>query len=515
MFQHPLIPFIFSLVTVVIAIKQCFISHKFLKVKVIYSFLLVFLSAFIIIFYSTIEKDEKLLNISQWVLLAVDILCGVSIVFSINYSFSKDKLNDMLTESVSLTKYFALLDKKDRVKDMSKKFLEDLNIELSQALGRNFFDVLGKKYSIIAFNQVECKKADIKRYYQQLIPTLTQESTNTMDLELVDDNNEDIAFYFEEKFIISNEKYKGKIILGDKKNEAALIGMENEISKQNKELEIIKKRFSQIIEKTSDGIFFNDLKKGYVWCNDILVKKLFLSGNSIDIQTFLDNIHPNDLASYREKMKAVTDKNPEYSISYRFNTGSSYLYIKEDGYRITCGSAVEHCGIMTVLDDYRFEKTDTLLDSIQTEPEMLARLNTLANSNNIFLAVSFRIDSIPEINEKYGRSIGNLMINEYVEFMKNTFVNDNQIYRLGGLDFVCFITDIRKMEMLKNKLEQGKILHAPARYMNETITTEIYMGLAYSKDTPNPHDAVKNAQQALKFSRNPKINTNFFYFRDM
>ncbi|MBO5711301.1 MAG: GGDEF domain-containing protein [Acholeplasmatales bacterium] len=515
MFQHPLIPFIFSLIAVIVAIKQCFISHKFLKVKVIYSFLLVFLSAFIIIFYSTIEKDENLLKISQWALLGVDVLCGISIIFSINYSFSKDKLNDMLTESVSLTKYFVLMDKKDRIKDMSIKFLNDLGIDLSQAVGRNFFDVLGKKYRIIAFNQVECKQSDIKRYYQQLIPTLKADSTNTMDLELVDENNEDVAFYFEEKFIISNEKYKGKIILGDKKNEAALIGMENEISKQNKELEIIKNRFVTIIEKTSDGIFFTDLKKGYVWCNDILVKKLFLSGNSIDIQSFVNNIHPNDIASYKEKMKSITDKNPEYSISYRFNTGSSYLYVREEGMRIATGSQVEHCGIMTVVDNYRFEKTDTILDSIQTEPEMLAKLNTLANSNNVFLAVQFRIDSIPEINEKHGRAIGNLMLNEYVEFMKNKFVNDNHIYRIGGLDFVCFITDIRKMEMLKNMLAQGKILHAPARYMNETITTDVYMGLSYSNDTPNAHDVLKNASQALKFSRNPKINTNYFYYRDM
>lgn len=515
MFQHPLIPFVFSVITVVVAIKQCFISHKFLKVKVLCSFLLVFLSAFVIVFYSSIEKNQQLYNITQWVLLGVDVLCGLSIIFSISYSFSKDKLNEMLTESVSLTKYFVLLDKKDRIKDASQKLLSDLDMELSQVTGRNFFDVLTKKYRIVAFNQVECKKSDIKRYYQQLIPTLTADSTNTMNLELVDQNGEDVAFYFEEKFIISNGKYKGKIVLGDKKNEAALIGMESEINKQNKELDIIKNRFVTIIEKTSDGIFFNDLKKGYVWCNDILVKKLCLNGNSIDQQSFYANIHPNDVASYRERMKMVNEKNPEYSVSYRFNTGTSYLFVKEDGVRISSGSAVEYCGIMTVMDNYRFERTDTVLDKIQTEPDLLARLNTLAESGNIFLAVQFRIDSIPEINEKYGRAIGNLMINEYVEYIKNTFVNDNQIYRIGGLDFACFVTDIRKMEALKSKLANGKILHAPAKYMNEVINAEIYMGLSYSNDTPNAHEALKNAAQALKFSRNPRTNSNYFYYRDM
>jgi GGDEF domain-containing protein len=227
-------------------------------------------------------------------------------------------------------------------------------------------------------------------------------------------------------------------------------------------------------------------------------------------------IHPDDISFYKEKMKEITSKDGDYSISYRIFNGSSYYYIKEDGARISSGKSVELCGIMKVVDNYRFEKTDTILDNIQTEPEMLARLNTLINLQQPFLAIHFELTSIPEINDKYGRAIGNLMINDYVDFIKTKFVNDNQIYRISGLEFVAFITDLRKMDILKNNLANNdKMLHVPAKYMNDTITTDVHMGIAYSTDSPNPKDVVNNATKALKFSKNKQVKANHIYYREI
>ena len=381
-----------------------------------------------------------------------------------------------LTNSINQTKYYVLLDKKDKITDISELFLTDLNLTKDAVLGKNFYDILETKYYIIAFNNVECTRKDIKKYYNELCTKLNGETKATMELELMDNNKEECAFYFEETFIVSsNNKYKGKILFGDKKNEEALIGMENQINKTSKELDIIRSRFVTILEKTSEGIFFNDLKQQFIWFNDVLVSKLSLPGNTIESNTFYSYIHPDDLALYKEKMKQITSKDGEYFITYRYFNGSSYYYVREEGARISCGKSVELCGIMNVIDNYKFAKTDTVLDNIQTEPEMLARLNTLCNYQQPFLAVHFELVSIPDINKKYGRAIGNLMINDYVEFIKNKFVNDNQIYRVSGLEFVAFITDLRKMDILKNNLANNdKILHVPANF-NRTLLEDIFI----------------------------------------
>lgn len=517
MFQHPIIPLIFSVITVIVVIKQCFISHKFLKGKVILTFLMAFISVLIYAFYDNLKEDELLINVTNWGLIVVDVIIGLLIISTINYSHSKDTLQAKLTNSINQTKYYVLLDKKDRITDISDLFLNDLNLKKNDVLGKNFYDILESKYYIIAFNNVECSRKDIKKYYNELLSKLNGDTKSTMELELMDNNKEECAFYFEETFIISsNDKYKGKILFGDKKNEETLIGMENQINKTSKELDIIRSRFVTILEKTSEGIFFNDLKQKFIWFNDYLVNKLALPGNTIDQDTFLSYIHPDDLALYNEKMKQITSNDGDYAISYRFFNGTSFNFIKEEGSRISCGKAVELCGIMTVIDNYKFAKTDTLLDNIQTEPEMLARLNTLINLQQPFLAIHFELTSIPEINDKYGRAIGNLMINDYVDFIKTKFVNDNQIYRISGLEFVAFITDLRKMDILKNNLANNdKMLHVPAKYMNDTITTDVHMGIAYSTDSPNPKDIVANASKALKFTKNKHVKANYIYYREL
>jgi hypothetical protein len=81
---------------------------------------------------------------------------------------------------------------------------------------------------------------------------------------------------------------------------------------------------------------------------------------------------------------------------------------------------------------------------------------------------------------------------------------------------VAFVTDLRKMDILRNNLNNNeKMLHVPAKYMNETITTEVYMGISYSSDTPNPKDVLTNAAKALKFSKNKQVKANFIYFREI
>ena len=59
------------------------------------------------------------------------------------------------------------------------------------------------------------------------------------------------------------------------------------------------------------------------------------------------------------------------------------------------------------------------------------------------------------------------------------------------------------------------MLHVPAKFMNEEIVTEVYMGISYSSDTPNSKNALANATKALKFSKNKNVKSNFIYFREI
>lgn len=511
-YQHPLIPLVLLSLTLILLVKQSLNQHKLFKIRLFIVAILVFIASLALFFNNQIEQSN-FKTTACYCYLGLDVINAIILFFSFNSSNSHNKYHDFLFSTIDESKIFVLLDKKDRVKEASKLLSSDLSIDFEEMYGKNFFDIIEKKYRIIGINDVECDSNYLKDYFKNS-NKLTEISKIDLKLKLLDD---DTSYYLLEKNIFgNNNKFKGRILIGDKKNKESLMGIENKLSDTEQELEVIKNRFVTILEKTTEGIYFNDITNGYIWVNDVLVTKLALKGNSLSTDEFLKLIHPDDLPLYKEKISNISKENPEYSTSYRFYTGYNYVFVKETGKKIISGNNVEFCGIMFPIDNYRFERTDTLLDEIQGEPELNARFSMLCKEDRVFLAVRMKLDSIPMINEKYGRSIGNYAMNQYIQFFKDKFVNDNYIYRVSGLEFVCLIVDYQKMDNLNKKLVNGeKILHVEAEYLNDKISTTIYMGLSYSNDSPDHTSTLNNCKEALKFASNKQVNSNFAYYKDI
>ena len=515
--QSPIVPLIFSSLATLIVLMQCLTKRTFYKVRLIISFILTFITVLILVFYGEISKEttkEIYKNTVIITMLAVEVSVCVLLFTTIDFSLSNEKLHKVLTKSLDETKYFVVLDKKDRIKEMSSLLIDDLNVDDIKISHKNFFDVIEHQYRIIGINGEPSLKNDVKKYFADYYKRVSEGQRKTLEINIEDDRARKSALYFNESPIFSHGKYKGRILIGDKKDENSLVGMERDLASKASELDIIKERFIVLLNKTNDGIFFNTVTKQSIWFNDILVKRLNLNGNTMSSSDFYANIHKEDLPIYQERINNL-DSN-DYSMTYRYNVGAYYVYIKEDGHKVISGDTVEFCGVMNIIDDYRYEKTGTALDSVGSEDEMRARLKALEISDQVFEVLAFRVESIPEINEKFGRNYGNLMLSEYVDFIRKNFVVDNYIYRISGLEFVCFITNYNKMMYLKNQLNNNeKILHVSADISNTKVTIDVCMGIATSNDTPNPKEALDNAKHALKISSNPQYTSNYAYFKDL
>jgi len=301
--QHPIIPLIFCCITIIIIIKQCLVKKRFLKTKALLSCALAFVITFILVFYNDIGLAgswlEKVnINVIDWILLVIDILIGILLISTLDFSFANERVQQLLNKSIEESKYYVVLDKKDRVKNISGLLLDDLNTDLSSAYNKNFFDLLESKYRIIGFNGQECLKDDIKLFYSHYDKRAQKDQNNKITIDLQDDLLKESALYFHETNLFSGEKYKGRILMGEKKNEESLMGIEKELNQASSELITIKNRFVTILGKTTDGVYFNDITNGSIWVNDILVQKLVLNGNSISIKDFYRMIHPDDLYFY-------------------------------------------------------------------------------------------------------------------------------------------------------------------------------------------------------------------------
>ncbi|MDE5566789.1 MAG: GGDEF domain-containing protein, partial [Anaeroplasmataceae bacterium] len=292
--------------------------------------------------------------------------------------------------------------------------------------------------------------------------------------------------------------------------------MEKNLAESTEELELIKSRFMTILDKTKEGIFFTDLKNKSIWINNVLLQDLCLTENMLDLKDFHKHIHPDDFAMYKTKLAQVNNINPNYSAVYRFNVGSRYAYIREEGSRISDGHNIELCGLIRILDNYHYERTETELDQLQGEPELLTALNNLYRKGKTFEVVRIKVGSIPNMNEQYGRSVGNIALSEYIKLIRSRYVDADMIYRISGLEFVALITEYHKMEKLKSNLNnKEKILHIPTDYGNAHTKIDAYMGICYCTDAANAKDALEKTKECLKYSTNPQYNSNFAYYKDI
>ena len=511
MFQHPLIPLIFSSLLIVLVIKQCISKRQFLKVRLFYSVILTFVSALILVFYPEIEQDDKLLKVMQFVMIGIDVLVGVILVFISEVSASKEQFNKDLFQTLDMSKLYVVVDKKNRIKEISSLFLEDLGLKKENVIRKNLFQVIEHKYRIFSFNGTDADRKDVNIYFSNL-----ENDIKEVVLEMNDDNGDVFEYYLIQKPIMIFGKTKGRLFIGEKKGSEELVGMERNLAESTDELNIIKSRFITVLERTREGIFFTDTINKTMWVNNVIINDLKLSSDTLTIDEFKSNIHPDDLAMYNTKLSMVNNINPSYSVTYRFNTGTGYSYVKEEGSRISNGLAIELCGFIRLLDGYRFEKTHSELDTINGEPEMFAELDRLYKKNITFQAIYFKVSSIPELNEKYGRNIGNVAISEYVKLIKSRFIDNNMIYRIAGLEFVGIITDYRKMEILKKDLYTNeKILNISAEYGSINIKINSHMGIVYSSEAINNKDMFKKLKETIKVATNNKYNTNYTYYKDI
>jgi hypothetical protein len=169
--QSPLIPVIFSGLVVIIVLLQCLVKRKFLKVRLILSLIVTFTAVLLLVFFGEIKKQNEAVGNNSYLILtcfgmlAIEISAFALLFSTIDFSFTNEKFQKALTTSLDESKFYVLLDKKDRVKVISSCFLNDLGIVEADTLRKNFFDVIEMKYRIIGMNYAEALKNVVKRFF--------------------------------------------------------------------------------------------------------------------------------------------------------------------------------------------------------------------------------------------------------------------------------------------------------------------------------------------------------------
>ena len=512
-----------SLILLVILIMECFGKNKLIKWKLSLAFVNIFILILSFLFYESVILVNETLNLIflGYVLLIFVVFAAMS--FSVvNNCYQKSSDYTQFIESLNNTSWnvYYVCDKRDRIKEISESLLSDLGLEKKDVIGRKAFDVFDQTIRFTHVNNNVITNKELKEYYKTFAKTTKPKEEYKREIYFQNYNGQTVVLNLVEKPLYVGGKYRGRLNIGQKKTDASLAEVERELMSKNKDLESIQYKFIAALELTEEGIFFNDLDENYIWGNDVLVKDLKLGSNTIAYMNYKSLIYPDDLAIYTSTIRSLTPERPTYSISYRVKVGDKFEFVKETGKRIFDDEASNVIlGFAKVVNTNYFQKTNmSEVDSAKGLDELLVTLDALYKDRRVFQLVCVNLTTLPEINNHCGRSVGNMIMNEYIKKLKNNFMSDStDLYRTSGLVFYFIITDTRKMEFFKRGLlSDPKAMNLTLNYGSLHAELKVNIGVAEANiDGLNKEELIANCNAAINATLNPNFNLNYAFYKDL
>ena len=498
-------------------------NNKFSKVLLIISSVLFILSVVVTIMYQpVIVNDTLLLQVYDYYKYGTFLLLMVSFLIYARYAILKSKEHILFINSIKNTKWNAyyVVDKKERIKDISLSLLRELDINKSDCLGEKLFNVLNKSLRFTKLNGLETNNKSLELYYSEYRTRVTKGKNEIEELMFYNHKGELVVLLSSIEPIFFFNRYKGRVLVGEIKTDFDMLSIEKSNNKLKSDLSGLQEKLVGIFETSSEGLFSLDLDERYIWISASLVEKLGFSGSTSDLNIFRSRIEPKDLEKYLAVISNLTTNNPFYQVSYRINIGGNYIWFREKGKRIfESGASATIIGTITPLKTRHFMSSDIdNLDALKGKEEMFLLMNKLIKDKKYFHLVIFRLNNIPYINEKYGRGIGNLVLSEYVNNLKETFITEStDCFRIGGIDFAVPMTDPRKAELLKRGSENDKqFLNLHKAYGAMSFDVEVLAGISiFPDDAKDENSLFDGAKRALKVASEEKTPNNIYYLEDL
>lgn len=525
--QHPLFGAIIALFIVILIITESILRERLLKNRLILSFLnLVLFIIFIFLYDAYIDADLSEYDTPQYVYIAFQFINYLAFLFTLYGTFKHAILNasqyQIFVKGIKNTKWnvYYVVDARERVKDMSISLLRELNFDRDDVVGKKLFSVFNQSIRFTALDGEKIDNRGLEKYYLDYKKDATPNDTINQELTLFNYAGETVYLHLFMQPIYVLGKYRGRMCVGEKRTDESLMKVEKVLKQTDQELESIRHKFIATLELSDEGLFSMDLDEKTIWLNDTLVEQLGLSSHTLSLADYRSMIEPNDLQKYLSVLSGLTVNKDAYATNYRIMIDGNYIWVKEKGKRLfeDKHSAVI-MGIITPLSATSFRKTNIeILDNIKDENHLSVDLKNLIKTQRPFQLAIIKLANIPNINEKHGREIGNMVMGHYISKIKQSFVTESSdIYRLSGLEFALTITDPRKMGALKNGLKSDEnYLNLSIEYGAIHVELEVFIGIAeMHTDAVNAMELYQNANRALKTAMNPQYKGNGCYYKDI
>lgn len=311
-------------------------------------------------------------------------------------------------------------------------------------------------------------------------------------------------------FISNLWKYLKKDI-----SEYDFLRIEEEMEEINDMSELLRNRFVSTIELLHDGISFRD-SEGNIFGSDRFIQIFGLQENDFTIENFEKKIFSDDIYQYQKAVEKTSKRNPFYNVKYRVIKDDNLIWISEVGKQIISNKKETFISIVKMLDIKLYPETEIeVLNGLPGTRKMFSEMQELYRKRISYNLVYIQLTNIPQINDKYGRDVGDLMMGEYLKKLRYNFIKDNRsLFRVSGINFGLLIKDDKKYEILVRALQgSGELLNLNMVFGGITQTIYPNIGISESPyEAKEPDKVMEEAKKALEISLKDSTNTNYCFY---
>lgn len=145
----------------------------------------------------------------------------------------------------------------------------------------------------------------------------------------------------------------------------------------------------------------------------------------------------------------------------------------------------------------QYEVSHDILTGISNRHEYTSICNRLAKSNVIYIIAD--VDKFKDINDTFGHAIGDQVLSEVARKLRETFLNHDRVFRVGGDEFIIFIEDVSKERKKELELTLADINNTFAQrheYQDFPLVS-LSFGIVEKDENMTFEDAYRIADKAL------------------
>lgn len=274
-------------------------------------------------------------------------------------------------------------------------------------------------------------------------------------------------------------------------------------------------KYRAVIEQISEGILlFNADDLEIIEANasaskilnypteEIIGKKIefFINERYLDFQCRL-NILKQTQYNFREEIKfKVKDSEP-------IHVELSVNIINYDNHLVFCCVFRDITARKKLENQLKYQAYyDTLTDLYQRNyfKEFFEQTLRKSKREQYLLAVMFLdVDNFKQINDNYGHDIGDLLLKQFAQRLKNSVRNADCIGRWGGDEFVILLVNIVSVDQVDTVANRiTKAMQRPFQCHEKNIETSTSIGVAlFPKDGDSVDSLMKKADKALYITK--------------